>query len=211
MTTTRKPGVDLYWIPLGAGGRSLRFNGIVYETITAVVQGRPRCDIYHSALGIDLPHGRFMVEMTPVPDRRGELRGVVAEGAVGMATLGHLRLFRYEIRRWRDGVVPDLDDAVASPVRVTDDAIVAQRTFDLLDSVPTPVWGRDLLNIGDMWSCNSVISWTLATAGAHLDDVHLPPHGRAPGWDTGIALSKRAAQWKAFADTAQPSTSVLVS
>ena len=30
--------VDLYWLPLGAGGHSVRFNGIVYEDDRLVVQ-----------------------------------------------------------------------------------------------------------------------------------------------------------------------------
>ena len=39
--------VELYWIPLGAGGHSVRFNGKVYEAISARVARRPSCDIYH--------------------------------------------------------------------------------------------------------------------------------------------------------------------
>jgi hypothetical protein len=63
--------VELYWIPLGAGGHSVRFNGKVYEAISARVARQPRCDIYHSALTIRVPDGFFTVEMTPVPNRRG--------------------------------------------------------------------------------------------------------------------------------------------
>jgi hypothetical protein len=191
MTVRRDPGVDLYWIPLGAGGHSVRFNGIVYEAIAAGLQHRPRLDIHHAALAIDLPDGHYMVEMTPVPDHAGQGRGVVAEGPVGTHLLGHLRLFRYEIRRWRDGVVPDLDCAVASPVRVTNDHPTAQRIFDLVPDVPTPVWGRDELRTGDMWSCNSVISWTLTRAGLDIDAIPLPAHARAPGWHAGTAVARR--------------------
>ena len=100
--------VDLYWLPLGAGGHSVRVNGIVYEAISSLIHRRPRCDIYHAALEILAPSGRFAVEMTPVPNRRGWERGVVAGGAVGTRAVGRLRIFRYEIRRWRDGVIPDL-------------------------------------------------------------------------------------------------------
>jgi hypothetical protein len=42
--------VDLFWIPLGAGAHSVRWNGKVYEAIKALTQRRPRCDLYHSAL-----------------------------------------------------------------------------------------------------------------------------------------------------------------
>jgi hypothetical protein len=185
--------VDLYWIPLGAGHHSVRLNGLVYEAIAAGLHGRSRRDLYHSALAIELPDGRYMVEMTPVTDDRGDQRGVVGEGPVGLRSLGHLRLFRYEIRRWRDGVVPDLDYAVASPVRITSDARVAQRIFDSVQAVPTAVWGRDELHGGEMWTCNSTISWVLTQAGVHADAIALPPHGRAPGWDAGIAVARRLA------------------
>lgn len=56
---------------------------------------------------VTVPGGRYVIEMTPVADRHGDQRGVVAQGAVGTAWLGKLRVFRYEIHRWRDGVIPD--------------------------------------------------------------------------------------------------------
>lgn len=140
--------VDLYWIPLGAGARSVRLNGIVFEAIAAALQRRSRRGIYHSALRITLPSGIYMVEMTPIPDACGIERGVVAEGPVGVPTAGRLRLLRYEIRRWRDGVVPDLDHAVSSPIRVSDDLATAQRIFDLVPAVPRATWGRDQLHGG---------------------------------------------------------------
>ena len=115
---------------------------------------------------VAVPSGRYMVEMTPVPDREGERRGVVAEGPVGLRAAGCLRLFRYEVRRWRDGVVPDLGFAVESPVTVATDSGFAEALFDLLPSVPTLTWGRDEARTGDMWSCNSVTSWALTRAGS---------------------------------------------
>lgn len=182
--------VDLFWIPLGAGAHVVRVNGIVYEALLAALQRRERRSLYHSVLRLCLPHGRYMVEMTPVPDADGASRGVVAEGAVGVRGLGRLRLFRYEVRRWRDGVVPDLDWAVARQ-RITDDVARAQSVFDTLPGVPTAVWGRDELGAGEMWSCNSVIAWALVRAGVRLDDVALPPGGRAPGWDAGGDVARR--------------------
>jgi hypothetical protein len=35
MTTDSEPGVDLYWLPLGAGGHSVRLNGRVFEAVAA--------------------------------------------------------------------------------------------------------------------------------------------------------------------------------
>ena len=183
--------VDLYWIPLGAGGHFVHFNGIVYEAVRAAIQHRPRCDVYHSALEILLPSGCYMVEMTPVRDSALEARGVVAGGPVGARKAGCLRLFRYEVRRWRNGVVSDLSYAVNSPTPVTRDAATAARIFDALPSVPTPTWGRDELRAGEMWSCNSVISWALTTAGVDLDEIPFPPHACAPGWDAGRVVAQR--------------------
>src|SRR4051812_37452260 len=119
--------VDLYWIPLGAGAHAARFSGRVYEAIAAFMQRRPRCDLYHSALEVHVPEGRYVIEQTPVPDAHGERRGVVAQGPVGMRWLERFRVFRYEIRRWPDGRIPDVRDAIGSPVRLTDDLDDARR------------------------------------------------------------------------------------
>jgi hypothetical protein len=77
---------DLYWIPLGAGGHSVRFNY------------------------------RYTIEIAPSPDADEAHRGVVAMGAVGSRHLGRLRLFRYEVpllaRRVHPG--PRLGDRRAS-------------------------------------------------------------------------------------------------
>ena len=184
-------GIDLHWIPLGAGGRSVRFNGIVYESLAASVQRRPRYDIYHSALELRMPDGVYTVEMTPVPDARGWERGVVAEGPVGVKLAGRLRIFRYEVRRWKDGVIPDLRYAVSPPAHLTDDTAAVERVFGLLPLVPTLTWGRDELRAGEMWSCNSIISWSLTRAGLDPGLILLPAGGRAPGWDAGIAIARR--------------------
>lgn len=184
--------VDLHWIPLGAGAHSVRFNGIVYEAVTASVQRRPRADIFHSALTVRVPDGTYTVEMTPVPDRFGHQRGVVAEGPVGTRWAGRLRIFRYEVRCWRDGVIPDLHFAVRPPVHVSDDVAVAHALLAKLPAVPTLTWGRDEQRAGEMWSCNSIISWALHDAGIDARAIALPHRGRAPGWDAGIVLAERA-------------------
>ena len=94
--------VDLYWLPLGAGGHSVRLNGLVFEAVVAWLEQRTTKDLFHSGLAVRVPEGAFVIEMAwPIPDRNGAPRGVVAEGAVGSRRLGSLRLLRYEIRRWR--------------------------------------------------------------------------------------------------------------
>ena len=184
--------VDLFWIPLGAGGHSVRFNGIVYEAVSAMLRRRPRCDIYHCALQIAVPSGRYTVEMTPVPNRRGWERGVVVEGPVGTRWAGRFRIFRYEVRRWGDGVIPDLQHAVDEPIRLTNDADVANQILQLLPYVPALTWGRDESRVGEMWSCNSIISWVLCCADVDTVAISLPLRGRAPGWDAGIAVATKS-------------------
>jgi hypothetical protein len=183
--------VDLFWIPLGAGAHAARVSGRIYETVAAFAQRRERCDLYHSALEITVPEGRYVVEQTPVPDLHGEYRGVVAGGAVGTRWAGHFRIFRYEIRRWLDGTIPDVDEAVAGPLRLSDEALVARRILDVVPSVPTPVWGRDELRAGEMWNSNSIIAWLLARSGIDAAAVSTPVGGRAPGWAAGVVVAAR--------------------
>jgi hypothetical protein len=183
--------VDLYWIPLGAGQHVVRLSGKLFEGISARVRRRRPCDLYHSALVVVVPEGRFVIEQTPVSDAHGERRGAVLEGPVGSRLAGRFRLFRYEVRRWRDGVIPDIAEAVSSPVRVTDDPVRASRILDLAPSVPTLVWGRDEGHTGDMWNSNSVISWLLASAGLDPGGIQPPSGGRAPGWLAGLEIAAR--------------------
>jgi hypothetical protein len=183
--------VDLYWLPLGAGGRFVRFNGLVFEAVAARIGRRPSCDLYHSALEVHVAEGTFVIEQAPVRDEHGDQRGVVAEGAVGSRWAGRFRTFRYEIRRWQDGCIPDVGEAVASPWRVTDDEGRARRILDLVPHVPTPVWGRDDLATGDMWNSNSVIAWLLARSGMDMTSIRAPAGGRAPGWQAGLVVAER--------------------
>jgi hypothetical protein len=184
--------VNLYWLPLGAGGHSVRFNGMLYEAAVAWLGHRPACDLYHSALEVRVPAGRFVIEQTPVPDDDGANRGVVAGGAVGSRWAGRLRIFRYELRRWRDGVIPDIAEAVESPQLLTTDPRLAQRVLDLAPSVPDLVWGRDQLATGEMWNSNSFISWLLERSGIDTEPIHLPIGGRAPGWQAGLISARRS-------------------
>lgn len=183
--------IDLYWLPLGAGGHSVRLNGRVYEAIAAAAARRPRRDLYHSALMVLGPDGRYAIEMTPVRAGDGADRGVVGGGAVGSRAAGRFRLFRYEIRRWRGGAIPDLAEAVDSPRRLSTDGAVAERLLALVPDVPTPVWGRDELRAGEMWNSNSLVSWLLMRSGLDVDAIRPPPGGRAPGWDAGLAVARR--------------------
>ena len=183
--------VDLYWLPLGAGGHSVRLNGKVFEAVVALLERRRPLDLYHSALVVQVPEGRYTIESGPVPDDNGQGRGVVGVGPVGSRWAGRFRLFRYEIRCWRDGVIPDIGEAVESPQRLSADEDAARRLLELAPHVPTPVWGRNELRAGDMWNSNSIISWLLVKSGLDERSVSLPRGGRAPGWDAGVVVARR--------------------
>ncbi|KAA0234315.1 MAG: hypothetical protein JJLCMIEE_02485 [Acidimicrobiales bacterium] len=186
------PRLDLYWIPLGAGASVVRLSGRTFEALSARWQRRERYALYHSALIARTDEGDFVIEMTPIPASEAAVeRGVVAEGAVGSRLAGRFRIFRYEIRRWRDGVIPDLSHAVASPVRVTEELTEVRNVLELVPSVPAVVWGRDELHAGEMWNSNSVISWLLVSAGVDAAAGEPPPGGRAPGWDAGVVVARR--------------------
>jgi hypothetical protein len=181
--------VDLYWLPLGAGGHSVKYNGRVFEWIAARLQHRPTSDLYHSALEVTLGDNRWVIEMAPAWDDRGAARGAVAEGPVGARWAGRSRAFRYEIRRWCGGRIPDVDEAVESPQRLSTDAASAKRLLDLVPGVPTLTWGRDELGTGDMWNSNSMVAWLLLRSGIDIDATRLPHGGRAPGWAAGVAAA----------------------
>ena len=181
--------VDLYWLPLGAGRHFVKFNGRVYEWIKALRERRPRCDLYHSALQVQIPGARYVIEQTPEPDLSGAGRGVVAEGPVGSRWAGHFRLFRYEIRVWRGGHIPDVAEAVDSPRRLSEDEELARRLLDVVPGVPRMVWGRDELGAGEMWNSNSVIAWAIAASGLNAETVRAPAGGRAPGWKAGLVAA----------------------
>jgi hypothetical protein len=177
--------VELYWLPLGAGGHCVRLNGRAFEALSAWHERRAARDLYHSALLV----GEHAIEMAPVWNERAADRGVVAVGPVGSRRLGRWRLFRYEIRCRADGRIPDIGEAVDSPRRLSEDPAVAAAILRLAPTVPTLVWGRDELRAGDMWNSNSVIAWLLARSGLDAGAIRPPAGGRAPGWAAGLAAA----------------------
>ena len=183
--------VELYWLPLGAGGGAgcVRWNGRIFEAIAARQQRRPRCDLYHSALLVRLGADRYAIEMAPAWGNTERDRGVVGEGPVGLPWLGRSRFFRYEIRRWRGGTIPDIADAVASPQRLDTDVVRTGRLLDLVPAFPAATWGRDELQAGEMWNSNSLTAWLLARSGHQAGAVRPPARGRAPGWSAGLAVA----------------------
>ena len=61
--------------------------------------------------------------------------------------------------------------------------------------VPTPVWGRDELDAGEMWNSNSIISWLIARSG--LDTESIQPQ-RAGALQVGVLGSSWRAAKRRF-------------
>lgn len=186
--------IDLYWLPLGAGGHFVRLNGRIYEAVVSRLERRQALDLYHSALEVRLPYERYVVESAPIRDDDGADRGVVGEGPVGARWAGRFRLFRYELRVWPGGRIPDIEEAVESPLRLSTRIADARRLLDLTRHVPRPTWGRDELDAGEMWNSNSSIAWLLAATGLDVESLRPPLGGRAPGWNAGVVVARRRAR-----------------
>ena len=101
--------MELHWLPLGAGpgNQVVRFSGRLYERYVARRAGRTAQALYLSVLRVRLGTETYVIEMGPVWSIMACERGVVSEGPVGLPWLGRSRLFRYEVRCWRDGVIID--------------------------------------------------------------------------------------------------------
>jgi hypothetical protein len=189
-----RPGqgsVDLFWLPLGAGGHVVRWNGRLYEWWSARREHRAPLDLYHSGLMVRLDDITYAVEMGPVWNVSDAERGALAEGPVGARWLGRFRAFRYEVRCWPGGRIPDVAEAVDSPVRTTEDAAQVAAVLEVLHEVPPLTWGRDELGAGEMWNSNSAVAWALARSGHDMDALAPPHGGRAPGWTAGLVLAHR--------------------
>ena len=184
-------GVDLYWLPLGAGGSFVRLNGRIYEAVRARLERREPMELYHCALEVRLAGIRFVIELTPLVEGNGRARGIVCEGPVGSRLLRRWRSFRYEVHCWPAGVIPDIAEAVASPQVLTTEPELVRCLLDAATLVPAHVWGRDELRTGEMWNSNSVISWLIAVAGLDIGRAKPPAGGRAPGWNAGLVVARR--------------------
>lgn len=190
MAEQRGPAsVDLYWLPLGAGGNVVRWSGRLYESWAAWREHRERAALFHAGLMLRLDDTAYAVEMGPVWNVAEPDRGVLLQGPVGSRWLGRFRAFRYEVRCWPGGRIPDLAEAVASPVRTTDEAGTVAAVLDVLPQLPALTWGRDELGAGEMWNSNSAIAWALACTGHDMDAIRPPLGGRAPGWSAGLVLA----------------------
>ncbi|PJJ62309.1 hypothetical protein [Compostimonas suwonensis] len=181
--------VILLWLPVGAGGHVVVHTSRWWELLQAMIEHRRPQPLFHAALEVVDRGERFVIEMTPAWGVPAAERGVVANGPVGIRWLGRSRYFRYEVRCWPDGIIPDRQWAVGEPAVLTRDADTVRRLLERVPQVPTLTWGRIVRPTGDMWNSNSLISWLLAGVGIPAE-LH-PPNGRAPGWAAGLAVAAR--------------------
>ena len=100
--------------------------------------------------------------------------------------MGRSVWFRYELRCWREGVIPDQEHAVAV-VTLESDAVRAEALLAVASDVPTLTWGRDERGTGDMWNSNSMMAWLLSVTDHELPSP--PPGARAPGWQAGVSVA----------------------
>ncbi len=61
-TGAENDGVDLYWLPLGAGGHFVRWNGRLSEALVAQIGHRATGDLHHSALEVHLDGHAYVIE-----------------------------------------------------------------------------------------------------------------------------------------------------
>lgn len=188
--TERTALVTLWWIPVGAGGHVVIHTSRWWELLRARREHRDPRPLFHAALEVNVGGERRVIEMTPAWGNRIRDRGVVATGPVGVRALGRCRLFRYEVRSWRDGTIPDVGLAVGGPIEFALTPDAARALIDRVREVPRFTWGRDVLAIGDMWNSNSLVAWLLETSGLDAATVHPPGAGSAPGWPSGVAAGR---------------------
>lgn len=181
--------IDLWWLPVGAGGHLTAHTSHWWELIQARREARQPQQLFHTAIEVTLDATRYVIEMTPAWGSGTASRGVVAHGPVGSVALGWARLFRYEVRCWRDDVLPDRQYAVTSPVGLSTTAAEAAALLSRVTAVPRLTWGRDEIGAGDMWNSNSLIAWLLQTSRIDASLIVPPQGGRAPGWRAGIVAA----------------------
>lgn len=132
----------------------------------------------------------------PIPDANGSARGSVVEGPVGSHLLARLRVFRYEIRRWRNGVIADIAEAVDSPRRLSDDQGHAQALLEQVGNFPPLIWGREEL----VWErCGTPTRLSLGSWPAVVcDQRRFFPQGEDAHRDGDPAFGSRSSQHRSM-------------
>ena len=191
MDAERTDRADLWWLPVGAGGVIVAHTSRWWELMSAWRDHRTPLQLVHAALEVLTGGERYVIEMTPQWGQPRTASGVVATGPVGRPALGRFRMFRYVVRAWPNGVLPDRAYAVAAPTSIPLGRTQAQGLLDTLPDVPLHTWGRAVPPSTDMWNSNSLIAWALRRAGVDAGTLAPPAGCRAPGWAAGLAAGTR--------------------
>ena len=85
--------IELWWLPVGAGGCVVKRTSRFWELPCAARDRRRPQPLFHAALELYLADHRYVIEMTPAWGKPSEARGVIGQGPVGLKILGQLRLF----------------------------------------------------------------------------------------------------------------------
>ena len=124
-----------------------------------------------------------MIEQAPAA-----ARGVVAVAPVGRRLPATPRVFRYEVRCWRGGTIPDIAEAIESSRRWTTDPALARRVSTLgSHGRPGP---RRAWRGGDVNS-DAIVAWLLGTAWLPAASIDPSAGGRVPGWNAGLVIARR--------------------
>jgi hypothetical protein len=73
MASSPDRGIDLYWLRWTLGAPEWAH----FRVVRSAARNRDRRDVYHSALEVRVPEGRFVIEQAPAWSEKSE-RGVVA-------------------------------------------------------------------------------------------------------------------------------------
>lgn len=183
--------VNLWWLPVGAGGHVVIHTSRWWESMVAHREHRSPHPLFHAALEVFDGESRYTIEMAPAWGHPASFHGVVCRGPVGSALLGASRFFQYEARCWRDGIIPDLQWAPAPPTRLRLSPAAARDLVVHAGVAPRLIWGRDPFGIGDMWNSNSLVAWLLHTSDIDTTLLGPPGDGLAPGWRCGAVAAER--------------------
>lgn len=191
--------VALHWIPVrgSVGGNILQFAS------RWIAPNPERRDVYHCALKISTREADespvYIVELTHYARGRKQARtGQVKSGFAGPRFLHAITGPVYGVRKWRNGQMVDEHKTVPHPIVITRNCAHVRELLNLVESVPTRPYGS--LEFGELWTCNSAISWLLCRALGRPPEISVPPNGIAPGWQAGIAAATRGLEWDSKSD-----------
>ena len=185
--------VELYWLPLGAGGHSVQ---VQRPRLRGPGRGaRP------AALDL-ISTTRHYASVSPREGSSSNRRlfpiGVaanVASSSRGRSAADGLGDFACFVTRSGSGLAarfPTSRRPLTARETTERRRDTGRRVLARAEEVPPLTWGRDEMRTGEMWNSNAVIAWVLSRSGIDAAQVMPPRGGRAPGWNAGLAVAQRS-------------------